>query len=376
MFKSFIYFNKNERWGLTIWSLTILLLCYGLTDFSLFEGYHQDKSVERYVEILDSLSRADKLEKRRQFAFQAFNPNEVNAAELEAMGINEQLSSTWVRFRKSIGGFRSMEDIEKIYGLDSNLLDTLKPFIQFAKDIREVQSKVDKQHAHSAGNSLSSPKSKSNAKPIEESKYSGQLDINKCSHKQLKQVGFSDRIAWRIINYRKKVSPFYKYEELYQIYDIDSQLVKRLRPKLSIDKSQLPLVDINAADAATLKSLPGIGDVYSKRILEFRGKIGSFTQIDQLLDIYGIDKELLAKINDRIHLTPGKIKQLVINQASLEELKAHPYISWDLADRILNYRKHHYPIKDIKNLIGVDLELIHKLEPYITYELNVVRKNE
>ncbi len=48
------------------------------------------------------------------------------------------------------------------------------------------------------------------------------------------------------------------------------------------------LIDINQASAEQLMALPGIGEVRSKAIVDYRTEIGRFQRIDQLLDVPGI----------------------------------------------------------------------------------------
>jgi competence protein ComEA len=47
-------------------------------------------------------------------------------------------------------------------------------------------------------------------------------------------------------------------------------------------------VDINTADAATLATVPGIGETLASRIVEFRGFNGPFPSVDALADVSGI----------------------------------------------------------------------------------------
>ncbi len=51
---------------------------------------------------------------------------------------------------------------------------------------------------------------------------------------------------------------------------------------------QSGLIDINQASAEQLMALPGIGEVRSKAIVDYRAEIGRFQRIDQLLDVPGI----------------------------------------------------------------------------------------
>ena len=60
------------------------------------------------------------------------------------------------------------------------------------------------------------------------------------------------------------------------------------------------LININTADAETLCSLPGIGEVTAAAIIEFREKYGSFSSTDELLEIKGIGESKYAAVKDMI----------------------------------------------------------------------------
>jgi competence protein ComEA len=48
------------------------------------------------------------------------------------------------------------------------------------------------------------------------------------------------------------------------------------------------LVNVNTADLQALIDLPGIGPALARRIIAYREANGSFTSVDQLIDIQGI----------------------------------------------------------------------------------------
>lgn len=62
------------------------------------------------------------------------------------------------------------------------------------------------------------------------------------------------------------------------------------------------LININAADAATLQRLPGIGPVYASRIVVYRETFGSFETVGELVNIRGIGEKRLEKIKAFIKL--------------------------------------------------------------------------
>lgn len=55
-------------------------------------------------------------------------------------------------------------------------------------------------------------------------------------------------------------------------------------------------VNLNQATAADLDTLPGVGPATAQAILEWRAANGSFTSVDQLLDVRGIGEAKLAQL--------------------------------------------------------------------------------
>jgi competence protein ComEA len=60
--------------------------------------------------------------------------------------------------------------------------------------------------------------------------------------------------------------------------------------------SAAPLVNINTADQTALETLPGVGPVTAQAILKWRTDNGSFTAVDDLLEVSGIGDATLAEI--------------------------------------------------------------------------------
>jgi competence protein ComEA len=57
------------------------------------------------------------------------------------------------------------------------------------------------------------------------------------------------------------------------------------------------MVNINTADQTQLETLPGIGPVTARSILDYRTEKGGFTSVDELLEVSGIGDATLAKIS-------------------------------------------------------------------------------
>jgi competence ComEA-like helix-hairpin-helix protein len=65
------------------------------------------------------------------------------------------------------------------------------------------------------------------------------------------------------------------------------------------------------------------------------------------------------------------VHSININTATMEALKAHPYVRYALANAIFQYRSQHgnyAAITDIKKIVLVTEELFVKLAPYLTVD--------
>ena len=59
-------------------------------------------------------------------------------------------------------------------------------------------------------------------------------------------------------------------------------------------------IDLNRAPAWLLEALPGIGEVKAQAIIDHRQQNGSFSNINELLDVDGIGQGILENIKDLI----------------------------------------------------------------------------
>lgn len=59
-------------------------------------------------------------------------------------------------------------------------------------------------------------------------------------------------------------------------------------------------VDLNAATAADLDALPGIGPVLAQRIVDWRAQNGRFGSVEELLEVAGIGPSVLADLQGRV----------------------------------------------------------------------------
>lgn len=143
------------------------------------------------------------------------------------------------------------------------------------------------------------------------------FDPNTINKEDLEKLGLPQRNINTILNYRNKGGQFRKPEDIKKIYGLQPSLADKLIPYIQIknssnnfpqdekkyeskpdqySKEKYHTIDINTATEEEWKSLPGIGDVLSKRIVKFRNSMGGFTSVNDVAKTYGLSDSTFQKI--------------------------------------------------------------------------------
>ncbi len=222
-----------------------------------------------------------------------------------------------------------------------------------------------------------------------------QFDPNTIVLDSLLLLGLEEPIARRIINYRKAGGSFKSRQDLKKIYGLDPGKYDELaalielpekrkyedrdkelaKINIEVPDEHIPfdnspmIFDINQADTTQLKRIYGIGSVLSTRIIKYRDLLGGFIKKEQLKEVYGIKEEVYNTLAEQIFIESKYIpKRININQDSVKHLAAHPYVSYNLAKTIYNYRLQHGPYQSTNDLLQIhlfDSVLLENIRPYI-----------
>ena len=159
---------------------------------------------------------------------------------------------------------------------------------------------------------------------------------NTVSVEDLQRLGFSEKQALSIDNYRLKGGRFRRKEDFAKSYVVADSVYDRLEPYIVI-----PKLDINKADSTALLDLPGIGPYFAGKIVSYRTSLRGYSAPEQLMEIYHFDREKYDGLKDLI--TCSAPEPYPIWTLSEDELSKHPHISRTEAHSIVIYREHHTP---------------------------------
>jgi DNA uptake protein and related DNA-binding proteins len=156
---------------------------------------------------------------------------------------------------------------------------------------------------------------------------------NTATLEDLMRLGFSEKQAQSILNYRAKGGRFRRPSDFAKSYVVADSVFDRLAPYIDI-----PRIDINRADSAAFETLPGIGPYFASKMVSYRTSLRGYSTPEQLMDIYHFDREKYEGLKDLISCSkPEPYPLWTLSEA---DLARHPYISKDEAHSIVLYRTH------------------------------------
>jgi DNA uptake protein ComE-like DNA-binding protein len=204
------------------------------------------------------------------------------------------------------------------------------------------------------------------------------FDPNLYAIKDWMYVGMSEKQATLILKFGKR--GFYSEEDLKKVFVISQQffdvirdsLIFPTKPERFYEKKEFEkvtkIIELNDASLEDLISLKGVGEFTAKNIIKKRIEFGGFISKSQLLEVWQFDQEKFALIENQVIVDNSKIVKIDLNSVTAEELKKHPYLSWNQANSIVKMRVQlggFSKIEDVKRSVLINEELFQKIKPYI-----------
>lgn len=282
--RGFFGFSRTQTNGFVALVIILSIVIFSEPIYRSWVSYRQP-DFSRESRILDSLTANWQVEPPKRepveisaenhipAALFAFNPNTATQDELKALGFSDRLVKGLVNYRKKGAEFRIKADLKKLYGMDSIFFQRLYPFIQLPERI--VYEKFV-------------PAVKSTPEPF---------NLNLADSTQFQQVyGIGAVLASRIIKYRQRLGGFAKTDQLYEVYGLDSTVVKHLFKASFLDSNSFKKLNINTADEKMLSSHPYFSKKIARAIVTYRFQHGNYRTLDDLRAISLLDENTMSKI--------------------------------------------------------------------------------
>lgn len=236
-----------------------------------------------------------------------FDPNTADSITLTRIGLSPWQVRSVYRYRAKHGRYHKPEDFKRLPGMTNEQWERLKPYIRIAKEFQYVTP----------------PPKETVRKEIEKESLPIEGEV------------------WRESVPRDS---FPKQE------------------KLQMGQT----IDINTADTALLKMIPGIASKRATRIVAYRNKLGGFVSAEQAMEATEMPDSVLKYMT----ITPQPVQKINVNKLSVQRLMNHPYLNFYQAKAINEYRRNHgelHSIEELSKLESFKPTDIDRLRPYVEF---------
>ena len=320
------WFTRSQLWFLLI----VLNACLVLL-VALFLSHYRNAGGGGIAETMHEVSADHSASgSSRYYAENAFvpesftfDPNEADSTQLLRLGLAPFQVRSIYRYRAKGGRFCTKDDFRRVYRLTNEQWDHLAPLIRIAKKYQLV----DLSPAPSRTVSASQPRGDRNTpsdKPV------------------ISSSATSDSVFPSVSSH----NPHSKYPV-----------------KLVGDE----VLDVNLADSAQLCRVPGIGPYFSRKILQYRKRLGGYVSTAQLLEIEDFPADAVAWLVVADSLS---VQKLSVNHLTTRKLMKHPYMGYYRALDIENHKRIYGRVQNLDALRQMPHftdEDIKRLTPYLEF---------
>jgi len=400
--KAAFTFTHSQKKGIFLLFLILLVALCALVGFNYLTAQKPyanavfDQKFAQPVTVQDSSFRLD--------------INLADSSEWTSLkGIGPRISQRIVRYRESIGGFRTVDQISNVYGLSPELFQEIKPYLYYNRFSAPVAKK----------------KLAEKTAPIIQKNFP-KLDINTAEVEDFEQLpGIGKTLAKRIVKYRSALGGFSDIEELKRVYYLEPGTYRNIKPYLYLEvpasifaaepdehrqelesffteakntsapvevsrsndatepakstppprkkdlkalNTNAPVINLNTADSSSLSLLPGLESRLVMRIIKYRRLLGFFYSVDQLKQVYGLSPQVYTQIEPYLKVEElNKFPRKDLNITFARNLAFYPFIDKTIAEAIVKERKalgHFKSWEEVLAVPGVSSELLSKIQIY------------
>ena len=321
MIREFFYLQKSDRKVI----LTLLLVIVVALTVIFFAGGESDGEDSKELKSGDHAYHSEKiltdspLDTPKKAELFPFDPNTADSTQLLRLGLQSWQVRNIYKYRAAGGVYRQKTDFARLYGLTVKQYRELEPYIRISDDYLPASTLLKQERRTSQGS----------------------FSQNRGNWTRNQRDRSRDSV-------RQNHGPV--------------PLIPQYSPKLRPGET----VVLNTADTTALKTIPGIGPYYARKIVQYGQRLGGYVNVDQLDEI----EDFPSEVKSFLVVCDAHPQKLNLNKLSLNELKRHPYINYFMARAITDYRRLHGPLHSLNDLrLSRDFpqEVIERLEPYVEF---------
>jgi competence ComEA-like helix-hairpin-helix protein len=276
-FKSHFWYHKNQRNGIFLLTILILILqsiiFFGTFSLNQLEDVSQLEIIA-FQKKIDSLKEIE-IKDRRPKIF-PFNPNYISDYKGAQLGMSLIEIDRLLLYRKKNKFIASKQEFQNITKVSDSLLNQIAPYFKFPEWV--TKKKKLKTKSNTALNRVENTHKK---------KSISSIDMNKASAEDFKTIyGIGEKLSERIIKYRSKLQGFSFESQIKEVWGLEEETVEKVLSIFKIiEKPTIRKININTVTFKELLNTPYIDFALCKKIFEYRDEIAAYQNISELKNI-------------------------------------------------------------------------------------------
>jgi DNA uptake protein ComE-like DNA-binding protein len=276
LLKSHFVFNRSQRGGIFLLTLLIVVL--------LLVNYYYDFKNPVLIDVtssevialqkeVDSI-RLVEIEARKPKRY-PFNPNYMTDFKAYTLGLSPKEFDRLKYFRSKSQWINSAAEFKRVTKVSDSVLAEISPLFKFPDWVTNPKPRSK------------SYKKRSSTNGYTELTFAQKIDLNLATIDQLQMVsGIGEALSGRVISYREKLGGFSADIQLYSVWGLRGDVVKRILNVCTVKTPKLiKRMDVNTASASDIATIPGVSFDLAKQIWEFvklRERIESVSELEKI----------------------------------------------------------------------------------------------
>ncbi len=231
------------------------------------------------------------------------------------------------------------------------------------------------------------------------------INPNSLNFKEWMALGLNYKEAGTILNYKNKAGDFLSKKDFEKIKSIPKEKINLLMPLLQLPealpthktiqkeeskpenksafiyeekkaqqekngKKKLEIFELNSCNSKALKQFDCLDSMMVQKIIQKRKSLGGFISLNQLFEIDSLPISCIDAIKKFAITDTSMIRKIDINSVSIKNLGRHPYMGYNIASALVNFRDKHGKFSgpnDLKKCMIMTNERIEKIKPYLEF---------
>lgn len=284
----FFRYTKSQKRGVFFLILLIIgiQLAYYFYNFNDKDGFTPDNA-----ETIDLQEHLDSLkliaDQPKKTVIYPFNPNYITDFKGYQLGMSTDEIDRLLEYRKSGKFVNSAVEFQEVTRISDSLLESISPYFKFPDWVSTKTAKKPEKTKKPVGK-----------QPIATTAPITKKDLNTATAAQLKSIsGIGDKLAERIIKYRKRLGGFSVDEQLFEVYYLDPDVANRTLEYFTVkDPPNIEKLNINKASFKEVLAIPYIDYDLTKKIFEYRDLVAEIQDLEELKQIEGFPLDKFDRI--------------------------------------------------------------------------------